>query len=470
MTSKIPDVWKESIICPIPKKSNSSNPLDYRPVSLLCTLSKAFEKIVYDILVTYVENLKILPENQHGFRKGKSVTSQLLETYNEFSNAIENKKFIDVIYFDFSKAFDTVPHEKLLEKLQSIGVNGSLLKWFENYLFHRNFRVKVQNEFSNSKYITSGVPQGSVLGPLLFLIYISDLPEFCKTEKVGIKLYADDLKAYSISNDPNDFSQNLRLFILILEKYAILKGLKISPEKCYLLHIGSNNPKNNYKLHKIEIPTIKNEDSVRDLGIHFSFDLKWEKHLKIISGKANRVAFSLLKNLKTNNPKLLIELYMIYVLPLTEFSSQVFNPYLKKDIELLEKVQKMFLRIVYNRSHPHQETPNYSNLLKIFKLDSLEIRRLKLDLIFFHKILHGKIRINYQNSFTIKETKTRGEEYKIHIPAVSNKIRHNSFFIRVPRQYSLLPSNIRKSTPDQFKALLELVDLHSYLSRPTPGS
>lgn len=465
MSSRIPKIWKESIVCPIPKKGNSSNPADYRPISLLCPISKIMEGIVFNTLHSHVVSLWALPDEQHGFRKGRSVTSQLLETFNDFTSHLENKKCVDAIYFDFAKAFDTVPHDKLIKKLEEIGISGSLLNWLTDYLNDRTFKVKVQNSFSDSKPINSGVPQGSVLGPLLFIIYISDLPHLCNTNHVTLKLYADDLKAYSTTDHANE----LQNFINKLVEYAEIKGLKLASEKCKVLHIGSKNPKIEYHLKDTKIEAVKEGESIRDLGVHFTSDLKWKTHIDIVTSKANRVCFSILRSLKTNNPDLLLYLYKTYALPILEFASPVFNPFLKQDIEKIEKVQRTYIKIIYARSHPHLQIPSYEELLNIYKMDSLRIRRLRADLTILHKIIFGLVRAKHKNTFTFQQTRTRGEEYKITVPAIQNQIRHNSFFIKTPRLYSQLPYEYRKQSPVNFIKLLELINLDQYLLRPTPN-
>jgi hypothetical protein len=463
MSSQIPKIWKESIVCPIPKKGNSSNPADYRPISLLCPISKIMEEIVFNTLQSHVVRLWALPDEQHGFRKGRSVTSQLLETFNDFTSHLENKKCVDAIYFDFAKAFDTVPHNKLIQKLEDIGISGSLLNWLIDYLNDRTFKVKIQTSFSESKPINSGVPQGSVLGPLLFIIYISDLPHFCNTMHVTLKLYADDLKAYTTT----EHVKELQIFINKLEEYAEIKGLKLASEKCKVLHIGSKNPKKEYHLNGTKIEAVKDGESIRDLGVHFTSDLKWKTHIDIITSKANRVCFSILRSLKTNNPNLLLHLYKTYALPILEFASPVFNPYLKKDIDKIEKVQRTYLKIIYARSHPHLPIPSYEDLLKIFEIDSLRIRRLRADLTLLHKIIFGLVRVNHNHTLNFQTSRTRGEEYKLTIPSVQNQIRHNSFFIKIPRLYSQIPIEIRKQSCVNFIKLLESINLDQFLTRPT---
>jgi len=461
MTGSLPNIWKNSIIVPIPKIPNSPNPNDYRPISLLCPISKVFEKMVYKTITFYLEIMHLLPENQHGFQKFKSVTTNLLETFDDLSQAIENKQVADIIYFDFSKAFDTVPHKQLLEKLREIGIVGSFHKLLTNYLSDRTFSVKIYNNFSSSRPITSGVPQGSVLGPLLFSIYISDLHQKCFELSISTKLFADDLKAYTISPPNSNFHLPLQHFINKLETYAFEKGLKLSASKCKVLHVGNKNPNHEYFLHQSKINPITGDEPVRDLGVYFTQNLKFNSHIQITSSKAYRVLFSLIKSIKSKNPEILLHLYKTYVLPILDFSTPVYNPYLQKDIDQMEKVQKAMLRIIFNRSNPRQETPDYTELLKIYKIDSLQTRRLKTDLKFFNKTLYGLTRVKH--NISTKQTKTRGQTFKFIVPISKNLIRKNSFFARIPSQYSKLPDHIRSNQPKIFNKLLESHDISSIL-------
>nr|CAD2193606.1 unnamed protein product [Meloidogyne enterolobii]CAD2204952.1 unnamed protein product [Meloidogyne enterolobii] len=320
---------------------------------------------------------------------------------DDFTYALENKNSIDTIYFDLAKAFDTVPHSLLLSKLYKMGIQGNILSWINDYLSNRTFTVRVSNHYSEEKHCTSGVPQGSILGPLLFITFISDLPTYCATPGITLKLFADDLK-------------------------------------------------------------ISSEDSVRDLGIHFSHDLKWDKHINIITRKAIRCSYSIFKSIKSRNPKILTNLFNIYVRPILEFSSSVFNPHLDKDIKSIEKVQKDFLRWVFRRINPKTELPEYHDLLYYFKQESLFYRRIKADLNLFHQHVCGTITIKNNNSYFISKANTRGFQNIITI-ACNTKARFHSFFVRTARLYKFIPQHMRNSTPEHFSRLLVTFDISQFI-------
>ena len=188
-TGKLPQVWKSANLSALFKNGSKTDPLNYRPVSLTCILCKVYEKILRDEILFFVES-KISPD-QHGFVKGKSCLSNLLETMDSVMELIEEGIPVDILFFDFKKAFDRVPHNRLILKLQCLGIDGKVLDVIKDFLIGRTFRVSVQGEFSSFKDILSGIPQGSVLGPLLFILFINDLPDCLKS---SVKIFADDLK------------------------------------------------------------------------------------------------------------------------------------------------------------------------------------------------------------------------------------------------------------------------------------
>ena len=257
-----------------------------------------------------------------------------------------------------------------------------------------------------------------------------------------------------------------------MSEYSNINGLKIAVDKCSVLHLGGNrNPNSNYSLLNTLIPKTPKGESVRDLGIYFTHNLKWDSHIDVITKKARRVSFSLLKSLKTKDSSLLVNLFKIYVRPILEFGSNVFNPYLSKDVKAVEKIQSDYLKMVYFRSKhintnksEFESPPPYTELLATFKLESLEHRRLKSDLNLFHRYLYGLIPIKHNNSFTIQQSITRGERFKIFSTNATTNVRFNSFFVKTSRIYSKLPHHITNSIPNHFSHHINKFDLSLYLT------
>ena len=228
-TSIYPDVWKLANVIPIFKKGNNQLIRNYRPISLLPICGRIFEKIVFNCLYSYLNDNSLLTRNQSDFRPGDSTTNQLLYLVNEIHQSFENPKSLEVraVFLDRSKAFDKVWHDGLISKLEQNGVCGNLLKFFQNYLTNRKQRVVLNGSFSDYSTVVSGVPQGSVLGPLLFLIYINDLERDINS---NIKFFADDTMLFSIVHDPTTSANDLNHDLNIILQWAYQWKMEFNPD------------------------------------------------------------------------------------------------------------------------------------------------------------------------------------------------------------------------------------------------
>ena len=303
----IPEIWKTATVVALHKKGSVHNPNEYRPVSLTCIMCKVYEKLIREYILDGIE--AVLSSKQHGFMRGRSCLSNLLETMDAVNDLLAEGGCADILYFDFSKAFDSVPHHRLLVKLKNFGIPDDILGIVENFLAGRSMRVKVGDEYSEIKYILSGVPQGSVLGPLLFLLFVNDLPEGIKSI---IKLFADDVKM--IVNPFNNLIADLQL----LELWEAQWCLKFNVDKCMVMQVGTCNPKNQYLFGGVPLRCV---DSEKDLGVTFNTSFNFEDHVRNSIAKANGTIAWLTRSMISREPSVMLGLYKSLIKPHIEYCS-----------------------------------------------------------------------------------------------------------------------------------------------------
>ena len=232
----MPDEWKSAIIIPVFKKGEPAAVANYRPISLTCVLSKIMERVLSHKLYQYLKEHNVLYAAQHGFVKGRSTGSNLLESLNDWTSNLQSKQQTTVIYIDFSKAFDTVSHSKLFARLHSYGIRGTLLLWLERFFTDRKHQTKVGSLLSDAENLISGIVQGSGIGPLMFLIFINELIEVLQQYSIKVKLFADDVKLYGrVLNDIDNVKLQSALDALV--EWANSWQLIISIEKCCVMSI-----------------------------------------------------------------------------------------------------------------------------------------------------------------------------------------------------------------------------------------
>ena len=231
----VPSDWKSANIVPLFKKGDKSNPENCRPISLTSPTCKILEHVVYSNIMAHFEKYSILDDAQHGFRKNRSCVSQLITTLDDFANSLRDQKQTDAILLDFSKAFDKVDHLGLLSKLENYGIRGPLLEWTSSFLIGRKQRVVVDGQASPESNVLSGVPQGTVLGPLFFLVYINDISKGL-SKGTSIRLFADDSLLYRTINSKKD-CEILQQDLDKLQIWEKTWKMEFHPGKCNLLQI-----------------------------------------------------------------------------------------------------------------------------------------------------------------------------------------------------------------------------------------
>ena len=295
---KIPTAWKQAYISPIFKKGDRHKPSNYRPVSLMSVCCKILEHIVHSHVMGHLDNNHLLSDVQHGFRKKRSCESQLILTIQDLANGLNDGEQIDAILLDFSKGFDKVVHQRLLQKLQYYGIRGYLNDWVADFLKDRQQEVVLEGTHSSATQVTSGVPQGTVLGPLLFLVYINDMPEGIDST---MRLFADDSLLYRIIHTKEDQSilqEDLRKLELWEHKWQ----MQFNADKCEVLRItNKRNPTIcNYRVHDQHLQTVK---QAKYLGATISSDLSWNHHVDNTVKKATNTLNFLRRNIRDCPPR-----------------------------------------------------------------------------------------------------------------------------------------------------------------------
>ena len=381
LDGRIPKKWKVAEVRPIFKKGNKASPNNYRPVSLTSIVCKIFENFVRNSIYSHLIDHDMLALEQFGFCKGRSCTTQLLVTLNDWFLNIDQNIPTDSVYLDFSKAFDCVPHKRLMSKLHSYGIRGNVYNWILDFLSDRSQFVSINNCNSDSIPVTSGVPQGSVLGPTLFVYYINDLPQIASNI---VKIFANDTKLYTKITSELDCLR-LQEDIDSLVKWSDKWLMKFNSSKCKILHVGKNNPKFNYTIKEGDIDVPLTETLCeKDLGVNIDNCLNFNQHIAQITKKARCISAMLLRTFTNKDPEIHVPIFKSLVRPNLEYANSVWNPYLKNDINRLEKVQKNYTKRIQG-----MKDLNYHQRLEKLKLPSLEYRRLRGDLIEVYKITHN---------------------------------------------------------------------------------
>ena len=383
----IPQEWKLANVTCIHKSGDKTAASNYRPISITSILCRMLESIIKTVIMDHCNINNIFSDSQYGFRQRRGCILQLLKVFDDWSKFIDSDTPVDAVFLDFRKAFDCVPHKRLLMKIEKLGISGNLLKWIKDFLTDRQQRVLINGISSEWTEVSSGVPQGSVLGPLLFILYVNDLPSevssFCK-------LFADDAKLYKDLENLEDFEM-IQNDIDKLCQWTIKWLMFFNVDKCKILHIGKDNPNFDYQMedkdgNSTNLIVVNCE---KDLGVYVQDNLKFDKHISLTVNRANRL------------------------------------------VGLIKRAQLSNLC--------------YEERLKKLSLSTLMYRRNRMDMIQVFKIVQNIDDISMNGLFEFSDTQTRGNSKKLKKPRALKTFRMNSFCVRTINQWNSLPDDIVNS-------------------------
>lgn len=463
----VPTKLKCGTIVPIYKGGDRSQAKNYRPITLTSHLIKVFERVVVRKLVDYMESRTLFNNTQHGFRRGRSCLSQLIEHYQRIVEALEDGVQTDVVYLDFAKAFDKVDHGVLMRKLRGMGICGHLLAWIRAFLLDRRQVVAVEGVMSRESEVISGVPQGTVLGPLLFLVHISDIDQ--EIHYASVSSFADDTRLLKVVKNDND-ARHMQRDLNSVYEWADTNNMEFNGTKFELLSYVPG------QLPIVEGAYVASDDAVigrklqvRDLGVTVSSSGRFDLHIESVATKGRRQAGWLLRSFATRERMPMLVLYKAVLLPLMEYCCQLWSPTKLGMIRKLEAIQRTFTSKIAGL-----EGLNYWERLVELDLYSLERRRERYVVIYVWKIINGLVPNMEDERFRLVTSRSERRGRTCRVPALNNRalayiqtLKEASFAVRGPRLFNCLPGDLRDAvcTQDTFKRKLD-VFLRSVPDRP----
>ena len=449
----LPDDWRRANIASIFKKGAKSNPANYRPVSLTSVCCKLMEHIVDSQLMNHLSENSIITDYQHAFRSQRSCETQLIATIHDLAEAHNDKNTCDIAILDFSKAFDVVPHGRLLQKLNFYGIRNKTLQWIKSFLTNRHQRTVVNGKMSKWMPVLSGIPQGTVLGPHLFILFINDIINSVKTSTA--RLFADDCIIYkTIANqaDENLLQNDLDNLLNWADKW----GMKFNASKCNVMRISRQKDpgRTNYKMMGEQLGEVTTHQY---LGVHIQNNLKWNKQAKHASDKATKILNFIRRNFHNCSKSVKVRLYQALVRPHIEYASVVWNPVTSENQNLLDMVQKRAARFVLGDYDWQSST---SNMLHTLNWIPLEKRRENQCLTTLHKIINGELALDiniYANKKPSRQRRTHNQQYNCNSNFISASQFKSSFFPSTIAAWNKLPNHLVTAKTSIFKSLLQAI-------------
>ena len=436
----LPSDWRMACITAIHKKEAKDICGNYRPVSITSIICKLMESVVRDQIVEHMSKNNIFSPKQHGFVPNRNCMTNLLTCMEMWTQMIEEGLPIDIIYTDFAKAFDRVPHQRLLIKMKMLGIEGHTLNWIKAFLSGRKQCVRIDDEYSSWKSVRSGIPQGSVLGPILFVIFINDMPDVVDSM---CQLFADDAKIFRGLKSRGDILA-LQEDLDRLNAWSAKWQLAFNVGKCKSLHIGSRNTHHKYQMNGKKLDHIEEE---KDLGVLIDEKLDFHRQAAAAIKKANRVLGLVKRTFSVLDKHTLPLLFTSLVRTHLEYGNVIWGPFYKGDIKSVERIQRRATKMVPDIKHL-----SYEDRLKHLRLPSLVHRRRRGDMIQMYKIMKEVVDVDNELFTNLQKSTTRGHNLKLRKTKATKHSRVNVFSNRVIDDWNSLPSKVVNAiTTDSFK-------------------
>ncbi len=445
----VPDLWKTANVAPIHKKNEKNMTENYRPISLLCLPSKILERCIYNNIFHKVNHL--ITRLQHGFLRGRSTSTQLLIVLNQIISNLDNNFQTDIIYLDFSKAFDSVSHKLLILKLKSLGFCGSLLHWFDDYLTGRLQRVVLEGSCSDWLPVNSGVPQGSILGPLLFLFYINDMADAVSPAST-LALFADDSKVFRQIRSVHD-SVLLQADLDSLLTWSRTWKLNFNINKCKILSINNTNPLllHNYTISNSPLVRV---DHINDLGLIINGNLNWETHINSKIAKADKMLGLVKRTVGYRCPqKTKQTLYNTLVKSSLSYGSIIWSYGSKKMLKRIESVQRRATKYITSDYNSDYKT----RLLKC-NLLPLSYSKEVNDICFLYKCIHQIYNIDIRQILSFYDaahsrTRLGQRPFSLKPPPKKTKKAKDFFTRSIVKTWNSLPAEVVNIIPTNSKII-----------------
>ncbi len=388
---RFPLEWKSALVVPVFKRGTRSDPGNYRPIALLPIVSKVMEKIVHNKLSNFLRPW--LNNNQSGFKKRDGTVPQLIRLAQTWSEAIDESKYVGVVFFDLRKAFDRVWHEGLLEKLRAAGVSGSALLWFASFLSGRRQATLVDGCMSDFSLNNAGVPQGAILSPLLFSVYMNDIPSFpvettadlAGASSTSTNLFADDTSLYSVNSSFDCLAIDLQHLVDVVADWFAKWLLEVNTSKSAVLIIRSRGMASKTITLDIKSSSIPQVQSQRHLGVVFNETLTWSDHTDMITKRAS-AKLGLLRRLRSRTSMLIVrDLYLHCIRPVLEYACEVWCGNSASDSKRLERLNRLAGRLILHL--PADSNTAHDIILARAGLTTLLSRRKVQITLFAHRFL-----------------------------------------------------------------------------------